>query len=62
VHEPVPLNEHRNGRECRKVMADLVGVGVGYICFLALLTYGGSVLGLPHSDTRDVTVSGPLVY
>jgi hypothetical protein len=21
-----------------------------------------SVLGLPHSDTRDVTVSGPLVY
>jgi hypothetical protein len=24
--------------------------------------FSASVLGLPHSDTRDVTVSGPLVY
>ena len=44
MREPVPWNEHINGGECRKVMADLVCVGVGHICFLAgvieLQSYG----------------------
>ena len=37
MREPVPWNEHINGGECRKVMADLVCVGVGHICFLAVV-------------------------
>jgi hypothetical protein len=34
----------------------------GWHAFIARVRRESSVLGLPHSDTRDVTVSGPLVY